>query len=346
VTVLDDPDLRAATYPSDVLGDVERTPEQWRQAAKRATIRLDLDGVEQVVVAGVGGSGVAGDVAAALARDRLRLPVLLCKGYRVPGWVGPGALLVAVSYSGGTEETRAAVHEALTRGARVMVITSGGPLQEIAEAHGLPLVQAPKGAPAPRHSLGWLAVPLLGALGLADGLDEALDVLETCAEELGRDVPSADNPAKRLGMRLAKTELAAVYGTEGLAEVAALRLRAQLGENAKMAAVSAVVPELCHNDIVGWEGDPAPERGVIWIRDPADEHLHNALRVERLEGILAGRAAWSATLLPAGSSPLARLASLVLQADFVSVYAAIARGVDPAPIRLIDQLKEELAAGS
>jgi glucose/mannose-6-phosphate isomerase len=341
VSVLDDVQRRREVDPEDALHDVEDTDGQWRAAADIADVRADLDGVDAVVVAGMGGSGIAGDVAAALAADRLDVPVVVHKAYGLPAWATARTLVAAVSHSGGTEETLSAAAEALDRRARLLAICSGGPLADLGEERSFPVVRVPAGG-QPRHSLGWLAVPLLAALGLADGLGEAVDVLHRLGEAQGRDVPADRNPAKRLGALLAAGALPVAYGTAGLAGVAALRLRCQLNENAKLPALSAVVPELCHNDVVGWERDPAPDRGLVWLRDPAGEHARDARRAEILEGLLAPRVSWTATVRSAGGGPLARLASLLLQVDLASVYAAHARGVDPTPVASIDRLKSEL----
>jgi glucose/mannose-6-phosphate isomerase len=341
VSQLDDAAHRGAVDPDDALADVEASAAQWRAAGEHAPAGVDLAGVGAIVVAGMGGSGIAGDVVAAVAAGRLAVPVVVHKRYGLPDWVGPRVLVCAVSHSGDTEETLSAVEEAHRRGARLCAVTSGGALGRLAHERALPVAIVPGGG-QPRHALGWLAVPLLVALGLGDDLPEAVAVLEALVAEQGRSVPAAANPAKQLGARLASGALPVVYGTAGLAAVAALRLKCQLNENAKRPALAATVPELCHNDVVGWESGPPPERALVWLRDAAGEHPRDDRRAELLDELLAPQAAWRARLDARGSAPLARLASLLVQADLASVYAAHARGVDPTPVASIARLKAAL----
>lgn len=343
MTDLDRPAEYAAIDPDDALGDVEAAASQWRQAAAIDVPVLPLDSVAAVVLAGMGGSGMAGDVAATLARTRSDVPVVVHRGYGLPAWAGRSSLVVGVSYSGGTEETCSAVQEAIDRGCTTVVVGSGGALGELADAHGLSWIVVPGGG-MPRHSLGWLAVPLLRALELDDGLDEALAVLERDAARWGRGVPTADNAPKQLGARIAAASSVAIYGDDDLAGLAARRLRAQLNENAKLPARDAVLPEACHNEVMAWEGTPAGTHGVVWCRDEQGEHTLLARRFTALRDVLAPRVAWQVEVAPSGRSPIARLASLLLQVDLASVYAALALDRDPTPIRSIAALKAALAA--
>lgn len=343
---LDDASRFGDVDPQDALGDVEATADQWAHARELAgETRIDLDGAGAVVVLGMGGSGICGDVVAAVADQRLPLPVVVHKGYGLPAHVDKSTVVLAASYSGNTEETLSAVDEAIGRGARVTAITSGGRLGELVDAHDLAAVRVPGGG-QPRHSLGYLAVPALVALGLTDGLDEAVEVLRRVSAAWGRDVSTEDNPAKRIGRRFGGGAVPVIYGTQGLAALAALRLACQLNENAKLPAFPAVVPELDHNVIVGWEGpsDLAGRAGLVWVRDPAGEHPRNRARVDITNSLIAERFAWTDTLESVGGTPLARAAGLLLAADLISLYAALARGVDPTPVRSIDRLKSELAS--
>lgn len=340
---LDEPHRFAEVDPLDALADVEGTATQWLQARAHAGPPIDLGGIDAVVMAGMGGSGITGDLVAALAADELDLPIAVQKGYGLPRWVGPRTLVVAISYSGGTEETLSVVAEAVARGCRVLAISSGGDLDRIAAEHGLDRVVVPGGG-MPRHSLGKLAVPALVALGLDEGLDEATAVQSQLAADWGRGVPTAANPAKQLAVTIASGGVVVAYGGTGLAAVAAYRLKCQLNENAKMPAFFAVLPELCHNEIVGWQGEPlASDAGIVWLRDPVGEHPQVTRRITVMDQLIADAVAWTAELTALGHTPLARLASLLLMADLVSVYTAIVLDRDPTPITLIDMLKRELA---
>jgi glucose/mannose-6-phosphate isomerase len=349
-SVLDAPQRFDAVDASDALGDVEGTALQWAAAAKVAVPALRLEAFDRVCVLGMGGSGITGDALAAVAAERLLMPVVTHKGYGLPVWAGRGTLVVVVSYSGDTEETLSGAQVAADRGCPMLTVASGGALTELADTHALAHIAIPGGG-MPRHNLGWLLVPVLRALELDAGLDEAVALLEALAREWGRDVPTAANPAKALAALVAEGVMPVVYGGSPLTAVAAARAKAQFNENAKLPASHAAVPELCHNEVVGWEseeGDPASHlpagcsAGVIWLRDPAGEHHRTALRIQLLEPLLAPSVAWQRSHTASGTSSLARLASLLLFVDLVSVYTALARGVDPTPIASITRLKQAL----
>ena len=285
---LDDQEALRDVDKDDALADVEGAADQWRRAHEFAPRRLDLDGIGLVVVAGMGGSGISGDVAAVLAAQRGGPPVLVHKGYGLPAWVGPGALVVACSYSGGTEETLSAVEEAQARGCALAAVTSGGELRERAEAAGAPTAVVPGGG-MPRHSLGFMAGPLLVMLGLDDGLDEAVDTMQVRhgGRDAARSRPRRTRRSK-LALRLAADVLPVSWGTRGLPALAASRLSCQLAENAKLPSITGELPELCHNQVVGlaaatpWSGD----LGLVVLRDPegASERDAPARRRDPLGG--------------------------------------------------------------
>ena len=343
---LDAPQDYASVDPADALGDVEATAAQWREAAESAPAPLDLSGTDVIVLTGMGGSGIAGDVLRATALEGFGHPIVVHKGYGLPGFVNDRTLVVAFSHSGSTEETLSAFADAGARGAQRLVVTSGGALTEQAQADGVPVAAVPPGNRPPRHSLGSLLVPALIALGLDDGLDEAIDVIEQLTGELGRDVPTAQNPAKQLGARIADGVIPLAWGGQGIGSVAAYRLKCQLNENAKLPALHAEIPEGGHNDVVGWETS-TPLSGVgafIALRDTAGEHPRVAQRFDITTELLSEQVAWAARIDARGGSPLARIASLLVQSDLVSLYAALALDCDPTPIRSIDRLKSQLAA--
>ncbi len=333
----------AQVDPHDALGEVEHSHQQWSRARELEVEPADMAGRDAVVILGMGGSGIAGDVAAALAADTVPVPLVVHRGYGLPAFVGPSTLVVAVSYSGNTEETESAVSAAIEAGAQLAAVTSGGRLAELGAEHGFPVVTVPAGG-QPRHMLGWLAVPLLHMLGIEADLDEVVAVQGGITAGCGRDVEVGANPAKRIGAQVAATEgITVVWGTQGLGAVAAYRMKCQLNENAKLAAFASEIPELDHNEVVGWESASAGAAGLIVMRDPEHEHPRVAARVEPSVRSTEGRVAWHTEVVARGSSSAARLASLILQADLISVYAAIALNRDPTPVRSIARLKHQLA---
>lgn len=339
---LDRPEGYSEVDPSDALADVEGAWRQWAQAPRPAPV--DMADLDCVVVTGVGGSGICADVVKGIAVDVLAVPVVVHKTYGLPAHVGPRALVVAVSCSGRTEETVDGAEEAIRRGCRLLAVTGGGPLADLCERHGRAHVPVPRHC-QPRHSLGAIVVPVLAALGLDADVDAAVAALRDVADACGRHVPQTNNPAKQLGARLAATGSAIVQGARPLAAVAAYRLKCQLNENAGMPAFFGELPEVTHNELVGWDAPNALAKGaaLVVIRDPAGEPPRVAQRIGIVLRLVGDRFASVDELHPYGVAPLARLASLLLLADLASVYAALALDQDPTPIALIDRLKGEMA---
>jgi glucose/mannose-6-phosphate isomerase len=329
-----------------MLGQVAGAGEQARvalRAAQAAPLVGPLPDV--VVVAGMGGSGIAGDVLAALGFSESAVPVLAAKGDRLPAFVGPGTLLIAVSYSGNTAETLSAVSQGLAAGARLVAVTSGGSLAGLAAARGAPLVTI-EGGRMPRAALWSLVVPVCSAAEaagvlppLTDEVCAAADALDQEAAALGPAVPTADNPAKQAALALAD-RLPVVWGSGQLGAVAATRFRTQCNENAKVSVVSGPLPEVNHNDVMGLEGGLGPGRELVLLRDEPGEHERDP---RRIQAVLEALEVKDPVQRSAGTGPpLARLARLTAFADFASTYLGIARGVDPTPIRTLDQVKAAL----
>lgn len=341
---LDRLDQYGEVDPAEALADVEHAAGQWSGAPRPAP--LDLTDVDAVVVTGVGGSGICADVVAAIGNAGFPLPIVVHKTYGLPAFVGPRSLVVAVSCSGDTEETCSAADEAVRRGARLMIVAGGGRLAALGHEQGEPWVPVARDC-QPRHSLGLLAVPVLAALGLDGGLDEAVAVQRDIRAACGREVPIARNPAKQLGSRIAMAGAAVVHGARPLAAVAAYRLKCQLNENAELPSFFGELPEVAHNEIVGWDAPhPMAKSAVmVMLRDAAGEHPRGAHRADLLTGLVADRFADVAEMSAQGTGSLARLASLLLFADLTSVYAAYALDRDPSPIALIDRLKRAMERG-
>lgn len=347
---LDDPERLAASDPSDFLGSVEGLPAQVREGWRLGMRAPDLpsgEGLRGLVTLGMGGSGISGDVCRAVLGPESPLAVQTVKGYRLPGWVGPDTLVVAASYSGNTEETLEAFEQALERRSRVLVVATGGRVAERAAEEGLSAVRIPAGL-QPRAAVGYLALPILAAcsrLGLAPDLgpdvDEAVSLLERRVEEWGRKAPADANAAKGLALRLAG-KIPVVYGGEGLGEVAAYRFKCQLNECGKVPAFSHVFSELNHNEIVGWDDAGLASSLALIVLRHAGDHPRVARRIDVTVPLVEPSAAFVEEVEARGASRLARLLDLFCFGDFVSTYLALARGVDPAPVRVIEELKRAL----
>ena len=264
--ILDDPSALAALDASDMLRAVASAGAQVREAV--ALTEPDLlaplvaDGRPRaVVVTGMGGSGIVADVAVAVAGRTCPVPVVAHRGHRLPGWVGPMDLVIAVSCSGGTEETLSATDEALRRGARLVTVGAAGSALAARSDGGRALhLPVDSHGRMPRANLWGLAVPVLlvlDAVGLADVPREMLadlaDRLDATAEACGPASETVSNPAKGLALQLAGT-LPYIWGASELAAVAASRTAAQLAENAKHPAVHGPLTEVHHNQVVVFAG--------------------------------------------------------------------------------------------
>lgn len=348
---MDDAERRRALDPQDMIGLVGRLGETLRAGwalGHAAEVGGAPDAVDHVLVMGLGGSGIGGDLLRGVLFDSASVPVVVVKDYVLPAWVGPRTLAFACSYSGNTEETLSAYTAARRARARCAAITSGGELARRALADGVPVIRVPSGWP-PRAALGYLFAPMLAVLdrweivrGQAAGVEEAAVLLGALGAAWGPEQPQSDNAAKRLARALLG-RVPVVYAVSRFAEAAALRWKCQLNENGKVYAVWNTFPELNHNETVGWalSGQPEGLFEVVVLRDISDSpRLVERAAITRK--IALGGAAGLHEVHSEGTEPVARLMSLILFGDLVSVYLAYLNEVDPYPVPVIDELKRQL----
>jgi glucose/mannose-6-phosphate isomerase len=350
------PDQLATAYPAarESLRGVFEAPGAGRSAPPAAPTGL--------AICGMGGSAIGADLVLASLSD-LPVPAVVVRGYALPAWVGPQTLVVAVSYSGDTEETLACVEMALARGCVPVCISSGGRLAAAARDHGLPLVLIP-GGQQPRASLGYLSVPLLAALeaaGLCGAqqahVEEAVALLRHGNAGHGLDAPEASassgpgssgprtTTAKALARRLYERQ-AVVYGSASTVAVAR-RWKGQINENAKAPAFWNELPELDHNELMGWTSVPSLAAATLAVFVSDGEIDARLLRRAELTAeVLAERGVAVEHVWARGVSRFARLFSLVQFGDYASFYLALLYGVDPTPVAAIQDFKAKLAAGA
>lgn len=314
---------------------------------------LDLGVVEttprSVVVCGMGGSGIAGDVLAAVAADRATVPVGIVKDFDLPAFVGAETLVFAVSYGGTTEETLAATRAALDSEATVIAVTAGGLLGDIADERGLPRIPVPWGA-QPRAMLAAQVLPIivvcerLGLIpGAGDDVAEAVERIETCIAACSATSPEDKNPALAIARRLDR-RVPLVYGTPGPAAVAAYRWKCQINQNAKAPAFWNVYPELDHTEICGWGQHGDITRQMIALvqlhgdREPDPIERRLGATAELVEEVVAD----IVDVATDAGTPLGRFFDLALTGDYVSLFLAALAEVDPGPIEVVDRLRETL----
>jgi glucose/mannose-6-phosphate isomerase len=303
--------------------------------------------VENVVVLGMGGSGIAGDVLAATAAPFMSVPVAVVKGYQPPDFVGAGSLVFAMSFSGNTEETVEAAGLAYESGADLVVVSGGGELVRLADEWRVPVVPVPTDIPQPRAALGAMSVPplvVLEEIGLFPGaghwVSQAVDQLRRRRDELVAPPSMAEDLARRIGRTIPL-----IHSSQALGAAAALRWKAQVNENAKAPAFFNVYPELCHNEIAGWGQNGDVTRQLITLVNlrHGAEHPQVARRFALVAGVLREVVADIIEVRAAGEGDLAQLFDLAIIGDFVSLHLAGHEGIDPGPIPVLAELKERLA---
>jgi glucose/mannose-6-phosphate isomerase len=338
----------AALDPSGQLADVLDFPEHLRDALWRVESAnlTPHDSPGGLVVAGMGGSAIGGDLALAVLGDRASRPISTARGYALPPWTTPDTTVLCSSYSGETEETLAAYDAAGALGARRIVCTTGGRLAESARADGVPVIPLP-GAYQPRAAVGYalvVAMEVAALAGVSEGLHTEIDVASAHAEQLavqwGPDA-AEDSLAKHLARLLVSTT-PQIAGA-GLTAPIAYRWKTQINENAKMPCFAGELPELDHNEIVGWEGAAELGRFSAVLLDDSDLHPRVRSRIELTRELIEPQAVVAERVQSVGETRIERLVSLVLLGDLVSIYLAALRGLDPARITSLELLKGALA---
>jgi glucose/mannose-6-phosphate isomerase len=310
---------------------------------------IDTAAIRNMLICGMGGSAIGGDILRVFAASKSRIPILVNRDYGLPAWVGPDTLLVVMSYSGGTEESLSAYDEAGARGAARVIVTSGGELLERAERDNVPAAIVPGGL-APRCALGYLFFPLLMIAARCDVFDLGQSTLRTLLADVETatknfaDYTSGDNPAVTMAEALHGT-IPVIYGGQSFLEAVLTRWRCQIEENAKVLAYSNVLPEMNHNEIVGWERLPELLKRISVIAlhdlaDPAPLRKRLAITLDIIRPLAANIIEVHAR----EENELSRVFGLILLGDWVSFYLAVGSGVDPFPIRNINHLKNALKA--
>jgi glucose/mannose-6-phosphate isomerase len=330
------------------VADILDLPEHLRDALWRVdSANLQpWDSPGGLVVAGMGGSALGGELARACLGDNASRPILATRGYGLPPWTTPEVTVLCCSYSGNTEETLACFEAAGFLGAKRVVVTSGGQLAEDARSEGVPVIPVPGGF-QPRSAIGYMIVAALevaAACGVAGRMASQIDVaaahLDSLCGQWGPDAP-ADSLAKRLAHAL-HGSVPMVAGT-GLTTPIAYRWKTQLNQNAKLPAFSSELPELDHNEVVGWTGAPGLGRFSAIFLDDCDNHPRVSDRIELTSGLIAERAHTVQIVSTLGEGTVERVMSLVLLGDLVSLYLAVLQGIDPSPVGIIDELKTRLS---
>jgi glucose/mannose-6-phosphate isomerase len=326
---------------SNQLDDVLALPDHLSDALWRVeSARIEpFDAPGGLVVCGMGGSAIGGDLAAAALGNRLSRPLTTERGYEIPFAMLPDRAVLCSSYSGDTEETIACYEAAEALGARRIVATTGGQLAQAARADGVPVIGLPAGL-QPRAAVGYLftvAAEVAALTGAAPGIRTEIDSAGAHIREAGAAlVERAENLA-----RAVSGSIPVIYGAD-LTVPVALRWKTQINENAKLPAFTAALPEADHNEIEGWDGtEEAGRMSAIFLED-RDQHPRVRQRFKVTATMIEPAAHYVERIETEGESRTERLLWAVTLGDLLSLQLAAERGVDPSPIAMIDRLKDEL----
>lgn len=355
VSVLNDVDKIREADPSNMYNRIFDLPEQMKDAVKIANgwnvSDADFPDFRNVVVLGMGGSAIGGDLVRAYLEDKILTPFAVCRDYKLPEYVDDETLVLASSYSGNTEETLSALDDALRRKAMVAAISTGGLLKDVADLNDIPMAILPEGL-QPRAAIGYsfiLTLMFFEKIGILKKVEPEINAmierLQLRREKYIEDTPLISNPAKHLADEM-RGRIPVIYGDSSITGVVAKRWKGQICENAKQMAFANEFPECCHNELMGWTEQVIRQHAerliVVMLRD-ADDSPKIRKRMNIVKSIIERAEIPVHDVHSFGERPLERMFSLIQMGDFVSYYLAVLNEVDPTPVEAIETLKQKLA---
>lgn len=309
------------------------------ERAQASGFKSPTNSPQQVLISGLGGSGIGGTIVSEWATRCASTPVIVSKDYEIPAWAGPQTLFIASSYSGSTEETLSALMQAKDAGCQIVCICSGGEMAKIANQNGYPLLDLPVGLP-PRAAFPYALVQLLWVLIQSETLDHNWrTALELAPDFLRKNLQQIKHEATRVAQHF-EGKIPVLYSATGF-EGVAVRWRQQINENSKMLCWHHVLPEMNHNELVGWAGGSA-DYSALFLRS-CDDHYRTLKRMELSAEIIRKRGGGICILDALGSHTLLQSLYLILVGDWVSLYLAQKKGIDPTEVHVISGLKDTLS---
>ena len=340
--------------PSNMFESIYNFSSQMKEAksiGEGIILKNSYKGVQNIVLCGMGGSAIGGDLSRSLVKSSLNMPMFVNRNYSLPNWVNSNSLVIASSYSGNTEESLAAYHEAISKGATVIGITTGGKLASLLDDNNNDKVLIPAGL-QPRAAVAFSFIPLLYLLEkLKATNDKVLSELDVAIEKIQsiKDVYGLDdekNPTYKLAKDIYKT-IPVIYGENESTATIALRWKGQFCENSKMLAYHNDLPEMNHNEIVGWQENPQllKKISLLWISDKSI-NSRNSLRIDASNNILTNIPFLQQKIEIDGPNFTERFIHLLHFGDWVSYWCALLHSTDPSPVEKIDKLKKILSEKS
>ncbi len=344
--MLDDTERMKEIDEDDMLEVLERFPEHIEEVVEESEFNLLPFQPDNIVVTGMGGSAIVGDTLKSFLANRIQIPIYVNRDYTLPSFVNEDTLVIVVSYSGNTEETLSAARKGLKEGAKVVAISSNGELEEMCKERGIVFLEAPSGYP-PRAAFAFMFVPVLLLLSELQVYDSDVDIIDSVSrlkdlrDNIKAEVPTEENEAKKLAERI-HGKIPIIYG-HSIYNAVANRWHTQFNENAEVLSWYGAIPEMNHNEIVGWKGDDCTDKFIpILLRDDKeDEKIIERIELTK-ELVFEGEVDDIIEVWTDADTQLARILSLVYLGDYISIYLALLREKDPSPVKIIDELKENL----
>lgn len=314
--------------------------EEAYQIGQSTTLNITPRKFDNVIICGLGGSGIGGKIFSDYLRNQLSIPVIVNNEYDIPAFVSENTLAIVASYSGNTEETLSSINYLFEAKATIACITSGGEVKAIAESKNLPKIEIPGGMP-PRACLGYSLVQfffLFHAYGLIT--DQALEEIKNCASYLKQNTASIEKEALKVANQIG-TKIPVIYCTKRY-EGVAIRFRQQINENSKGLAWHHIIPEMNHNELVGWT---SKNEDLVNVMFHDDEDLErNKVRMEFTKNVTAPFVSSQIDIHTQGSNLLEKFMYLIHLGDWVSVQIAEQKNIDPVEVNIITQLKNQLSS--
>lgn len=335
---------------SDMYRTLKSFDEQLKNAvsiSSKVEIPAKYNGIRNIIIAGLGGSAIGGDLLRSYVSGECKVPVFVNRNYFIPAFADENTLIIVSSYSGNTEESLSSYEDAKKKNCRIICISSGGNLSQMAQADGNLLITVPGGF-QPRCALGYSFIPMIYVLMLMElisdhraEINNIIDYISFRGNIYG-NIADAENPALKIAQHL-QGKIPVIYSSNDLLDIVNLRWRCQINENAKSLAYGNLLPEMNHNEIVGWEVNPGilKNLAVIFLNDPED-NKRIAMRAEISKDLVKPFAGLVYEISSEGHTKLERILDLVYLGDWVSFFLAVLNKVDPTPIEKINILKTKL----
>ena len=350
--MLDDLKQISEIDKSDMLKAVEEFPKQIKQSKEiiDSSSLPRIFKVDNIIISGMGGSAIPGDIIQSLFRERSEIPIFVTREYDLPKWANKNTLVFSLSYSGNTEETLSTFKHAYQKHCKIIGISSGGKLQEYCEKRQIPHIKIPSGF-QPRAATGYILFSVLYALNktgvithdMDSEIKETISVLEEFSKHNSRDVSEKDNLSKQIATKI-QGKIPRLYGWSFFVPISK-RWCTQLNENSKVICSYAEATETSHNDIVAWsmDSDASKKYSCIIFRDHEDETVYMSTHLNFMRDLFKDVSGNVIEIPVVGKKRLTKMMYLMYLGDFVSVYLAILRKIDPTPVEAIIELKEKLS---